>query len=95
VRGTLAALAERSYNTEIATPGPANTPMDKFEEFGKRIDEELTRLRRYIEKEVAPETERRSAEFLREVSAKLAEAASKLEARTAARRNTPPSTPQS
>jgi hypothetical protein len=48
VRGTLAALAERSYNTEIATPGPANTPMDKFEEFGKRIDEELTRLRRYI-----------------------------------------------
>jgi hypothetical protein len=45
VRGTLAALAERSYNTEIATRGPANTPMDKFEEFGKRIDEELTRLR--------------------------------------------------
>jgi hypothetical protein len=97
VRGTLAALAERSYNTEIATPGPANTPMDKFEEFGKRIDEELTRLRRYIEQEVAPETERRSAEFLREVSVKLSEAASKLEARMAARRNTnpPPSNPQS
>ena len=91
----LAALAERSYNTEIATPGPANTGMDKFEEFGKRIDEELTRLRRYIEKEVAPETERRSAEFLREVSAKLAEAAAKLEARMAARRNPPPSNPQS
>ena len=61
--------------------------MDKFEEFGKRIDEELTRLRRHIEKEVAPETERRSAEFLREVSAKLSEAAGKLEARMAARRN--------
>ena len=91
----LAALAQRSYNTEIATPGPANTHMDKFEEFGKRIDEELTRLRRYIEKEVAPETERRSAEFLREVSAKLAEAAAKLEARMAARRNPPPSNPQS
>ena len=60
--------------------------MDKFEEFGRRIDEELTRLRRYIETEVAPETERRSAEFLREVSAKLNEAAAKLEARNAARR---------
>ena len=93
----LAALAERSYNTGIATPGPANTPMDKFEEFGKRIEEELTRLRRYIEQEVAPETERRSAEFLREVSAKLSEAASKLEARMAARRNPnpPPPNPQS
>jgi hypothetical protein len=68
--------------------------MDKFEEFGKRIEEELTRLRRYIEQEVAPETERRSAEFLREVSAKLSEAASKLEARTA-RRNPPPPNPES
>lgn len=68
--------------------------MDKFEEFGKRIDEELTRLRRYIEKEVAPETEKRSAEFLREVSAKLAEAASKLEARTARRNPPPPTNPQ-
>jgi hypothetical protein len=86
---------KRSYNTGIATLGPANTPMDKFEEFGKRIDEELTRLRRYLEQEVAPETERRSAEFLREVSAKLNEAASKLEARTAARRNTNPPPPNS
>src|SRR6266404_6871330 len=93
----LAALAERSYNTEIAPHGPANARMDKFEEFGKRIDEELTRLRRYIEQEVAPETERRSAEFLREVSAKLSEAAAKLEARMAARRNAnpPPPNPQS
>ena len=69
--------------------------MDKFEEFGKRIDEELTRLRRYLEQEVAPETERRSAEFLREVSAKLNEAASKLEARNAARRGTGPTPPNS
>jgi hypothetical protein len=84
---------KRSYNTEIAPPGPANTTMDKFEEFGKRIDEELTRLRRYIEQEVAPETERRGAAFLREVSEKLSEAASKLEARTAARRNPPPNSP--
>jgi hypothetical protein len=59
--------------------------MDKFEELGRRLDEELTRLRKYLEEEVAPETERRSAQFLREVSDKLAEASRKLEARVAAR----------
>jgi len=59
--------------------------MDKFEEFGRRPDEELTRLRRYIEEEVAPETEKRTAQFLREVSEKLTEAAGKLESRNAAR----------
>lgn len=67
--------------------------MDKFEEFGRRIDEELGKLRRYLQEEVAPETEKRTAQFLREVSAKLNEAATKLETRVASRR-TPPS-PQS
>ena len=59
--------------------------MDKFEEFGKRIDDELQRLRHFIEDEVAPETERRGAIFLREVSEKLSDAAKKLEERNAAR----------
>jgi len=64
--------------------------MDKFEEIGRRLDEELTRLRKYVEDEVAPETERRTAQFLREVSEKLAEASKKLEARVANRQ--PPNT---
>ncbi len=59
--------------------------MDKFEEFGRRLDEELTRLRKYVEEEVAPETEKRTAQFLREASEKLAEASRKLENRVAAR----------
>lgn len=59
--------------------------MYKFEEFGRRIDEELTRLRRYIDEEVAPETEKRTAQFLREVSEKLTQAASKLESRNSTR----------
>lgn len=59
--------------------------MDKFEEFGRRIDEELNRFRRFMEEEVAPETERRGAIFLREVSEKLGDAAKKLEARHASR----------
>jgi hypothetical protein len=62
--------------------------MDKFEELGKRLDEELTRLRKYVEDEVAPETERRTAQFLREVAEKLAEASKKLEARVANRQST-------
>jgi hypothetical protein len=62
--------------------------MDKFEELGRRLDEELTRLRKYVEEEVAPETEKRTAQFLREVSEKLAEASRKLEGRVA-NRNAP------
>src|SRR5258708_4336071 len=64
---------------------PARRKMDKFEEIGRRLDEELTRLRRFVEEEVAPETERRTAQFLREASQKLIEAAAKLESRHAAR----------
>jgi hypothetical protein len=59
--------------------------MDKFEELGRRLDAELTRLRKYVEEEVAPETEKRTAQFLREVSEKLAEASRHLESRVAAR----------
>ena len=64
--------------------------MDKFEEIGRRLDVELTRLRKYVEEEVAPETERRTAVFLREVSEKLAEASRKLESRVAGRATQPP-----
>jgi hypothetical protein len=59
--------------------------MDKFEEFGRRLDEEITRIRKFMEDEVAPETEKRTAQFLREASEKLNEASKKLEARAAAR----------
>jgi len=69
--------------------------MDKFEELGRRLDEELTRLRKYLEEGVAPETEKRTAQFLREVSEKLAEASSKLEARVANRNNPNPPQPKS
>jgi hypothetical protein len=60
--------------------------MDKFDEFGWRIDEELAKIRNYVENEVAPETERRTASFLREAAKKLEEAAANVEARIAGRR---------
>jgi hypothetical protein len=69
--------------------------MDKFEEMGKRLDEELTRLRKYLEEEVAPTTEKRTAQFLREASEKLTEVARKLEARVAARSTQDSSEPKS
>ena len=59
--------------------------MDNFEEIGRRIDAEMERLRRYVDEEIAPETERRTASFLRDVSGKLDEFAQKLEARMARR----------
>jgi hypothetical protein len=42
--------------------------MDKFEEFGRKLDDELGRLRNFVENDLAPETEKRTAQFLREVS---------------------------
>jgi hypothetical protein len=66
-----------------------------FEDFGKRVDEELARVKSFVKEDVAPETEKRTAQFLREVSEKLAEAASKIEARNAARSSQGPKDTQS
>src|SRR5712692_7124446 len=59
----------RSYSEAGKRTGGAE--MDKFEEIGRRLDEELTRLRKYVDEEIAPEAERKTAIFLREVSEKL------------------------
>jgi hypothetical protein len=59
--------------------------INNFEEFGKRVDEELKRVKSFVKEEVTPETEKRTAQFLREVSEKLKEAAGWIEARHAAR----------
>ncbi len=67
--------------------------MDKFEEVGRKLDEELTRLRKFVENDLAPETEKHTATFLREVSEKLTEAAGWLDARRAARSASQPSEP--
>ena len=57
-----------------------------FESFGKHVDEELKRVKTFVKDDVAPETEDRTAQFLREVSEKLTEAASWIESRNAARK---------
>ena len=55
--------------------------IDSFEDFGKQVDEKLAAVRRFVSEDVAPGTEKKTAEFLREVSEKLAEAAGWLEKR--------------
>ena len=59
--------------------------INSFEEFGKRVDEHLQRVKSLVKEEVAPETEKRAAQFLHEVSEKLKEAAGWFEARNTAR----------
>ena len=61
--------------------------IDSFEAFGKHVDDELQRVKNFVKEDVAPETEKRTAQFLREVSEKLNEAAAWVEARNAARAN--------
>jgi len=59
--------------------------MDNFEEIGRKLDEELTRLRKFVEDDLGPGTEKHTAQFLREVSEKLTSAAGWLDSRRAAR----------
>jgi uncharacterized protein YktB (UPF0637 family) len=59
--------------------------INNFETFGKHVDEELNRVKNFVKEDVAPETEKRTAQFLREVSEKIGEAAAWVEARHASR----------
>lgn len=59
--------------------------MTNFEEFGRRVDEEVEKLRQYIESQFKPNAERRTAEWLRAAARKLADAAAEIERRSAAK----------
>ena len=59
--------------------------INNLETFGRHVDEELQRVKSFVKEDIAPETEKRTAQFLREVSEKLTEAASWIEAHNAAR----------
>ena len=59
--------------------------IDSFEDFGKHVDEKLASMKQFVSEDVAPETEKRTAQFLREVSEKLSEAAGWLEKRRASK----------
>jgi hypothetical protein len=57
--------------------------MATLEDLGKRIDQELERLRIFVDTELKPTTRDKGAAALRAASKKLAELANELESRLA------------
>ena len=53
--------------------------MPTLEEFGRRVDVEIEKLKQYFETELKPNATRRTAVFLREASKRLGEMAEELE----------------
>jgi hypothetical protein len=57
--------------------------MDNWEEIGRKIDSEFSRIRELLEKEIKPQTSQKAADALRAASKRLADAAEHIEARIA------------
>ena len=55
--------------------------MDNWEEIGRKIDSEFSRIRELLEKEIKPQTSQKAADALRAASKRLAKAADQIEAR--------------
>ena len=51
----------------------------KFEDAGRALDRELDKLRKYLDKEIRPQTRQETAEFLRKAADRLAKLAERLE----------------
>ena len=52
-----------------------------FEDFGRKLDREIERLRELAEKKIGPATRRKTARSLRRMSEKLAQMAADIEAK--------------
>ena len=60
--------------------------MAKFEDVGRKIDQELERLREVAENKLSPATRRKAAKALRGVSLKLARVARELESKSVSKK---------
>ena len=56
--------------------------MTRFEEMGRKLDEELERLRKIAEEKISPASRIKAAEALRSISAKLAHLAEEVESKS-------------
>jgi tRNA(Phe) wybutosine-synthesizing methylase Tyw3 len=54
-----------------------------FEDIGKRIDQELERLRIFVDQELKPTTQKKTSAALRKASERLAKLADEIESRLA------------
>jgi len=59
-----------------------------FEDFGRKLDQELDRLREAAEKRISPATRLKTAKSLRRMSEKLAKMAADLEAKVESKPDT-------
>jgi hypothetical protein len=57
--------------------------MTKFEDMGRKLDQEMERLREIAEKKISPATRVKAAEALRNVSGRLTHLAEELESKAA------------
>jgi hypothetical protein len=55
--------------------------MSTFEDFGRKVDDEIARLREIAEHKIVPATRRQTAKSLRRISEKLAQVAAELESK--------------
>ena len=55
--------------------------MPTFEDFGRKLDREIERLREVAEKKISPATRLKTARSLRRMSEKLAQMAADIEAK--------------
>ncbi|MGO8793043.1 MAG: hypothetical protein ACLQVL_37500 [Terriglobia bacterium] len=51
----------------------------KFEDAGRTLDSEIDKLRKYLDKEIRPQTRQEMSEFLRKTADRLAKLAERLE----------------
>jgi hypothetical protein len=56
--------------------------MTKFEEMGRKLDQELERLREIAEKKISPATRLKAAKALKSVSGRLARLAEEIESKS-------------
>jgi hypothetical protein len=75
------------YNTEKSDRGAKahafrrGPTVPSFEDFGRKLDREMERLRELAEKKISPATRLKAAQTLRRMSEKLAQMAADIEAK--------------
>jgi hypothetical protein len=55
--------------------------MEKFEEFGRKLDREIEKLMSMVETEIKPATKRKAADVLRHASERLSKLAEEIDPR--------------
>jgi hypothetical protein len=74
-------IAGNRSGRENRIVGRQEAAMGTLEEIGRKLDQEMERLRGLVENEIKPATEQKAASVLRQVSERLTKLAEEIEAR--------------